>query len=243
MKQDSLYGRARHVLARRPFLRSGYYLLRSIRDAIKDGPAQGRAELDQEFTAREDPWDYHGLDQAERIHAEIAVLNTARGTEQFHCALEIGCAEGAFTEQLAPLCELLTAADISPVALQRAQKRLQHLSQVEFALWDMRQDCVRETHDLIVAVHALEYVRNPLAMRRVRNKLVNSLRPGGYLLVGTMKMEDIYEEAWWSRFLLRSSTHINRFFARHPDLSIVQTLEFRLGKNHQAGDVLLRKRL
>ena len=51
---------------------------------------------------------------------------------------------------------------------------------------------------------------------RIRAKLVASLRPGGYLLIGAMKVARIYEEAWWARFLLRSGTHINRFFAAHP---------------------------
>ena len=241
-ERKTLYWRFRHNLARVAFLRSAYYLLRSIREAFQDGSERGREELDYEFAAREDPWNYRARDQMERIQAEVAMLRSASSTERFRDALEVGCAEGLFTEQLAPLCDRLLAVDISPVALGRARRRLQHAAHLKFALWDMRQDRVPGKYDLIVVIHALEYVRNPLAVRRARNKLVSSLRPGGYLLVGTMNLGSIYEDAWWARFLLRSGTHINRFFARHLDLSLIQTSEFQLGDEHRACDVLLRKK-
>ncbi len=242
-RSDSgLYRRIRHSLARVTFLRSNFYLLRSIRDAMQDSPKRGRAELNQEFESREDPWDYTTPYQVDRIQSEVGMLETVRGTERFKSALEVGCAEGLFTTKLAPLCEHLLAVDISSVALARARNSVLEFECVDFALWDMRTDTVPATFDLIVVVHALEYVRNPLHIWRVRAKLVNSLRPGGYLLIGTMKVAEVYESAWWGTFLLRSGKHINNFFARHPALNVVRTAEFYLGKDYQAFDVLLQKR-
>lgn len=238
----SLYRRLRRALARIGFLRSTYFLFHSIGEAMEDSSARGRAELNQEFASKEDPWNYRNSHQTERIRAEIEMIAAARGTERFHAALEVGCAEGLFTEKLAPFCDDLLAVDISPVALDRARTRLQPKPQVEFALWDMRTDAVPGMYDLIVVVHALEYVRNPLYVARIRKKLVNSLRPGGHLLIGTMKVAQIYEEAWWARFMLRSGTHINGFFAEHPDLHVVQSAEFDLGTDYHAYDLLLRKK-
>jgi len=238
----SLYWRIRHVLARVAFLRSSYYLMRSIRDAMRDSSERGRAELNEEFASREDPWDYKTAYQMDRIRTEIEMLDAARGTERFKNALEVGCAEGLFTEKLAPLCERLLAVDISPVALARARKSIHEFAWVDFALWDLRTDPVLESRDLIVVVHALEYVRNPLLIWRARTKFVNSLRPGGYLLIGTMKVAQIYEDAWWGRFLLRSGTHINNFFAKHPALTVIRTADLYLGKDYQAVDVLLQKK-
>lgn len=242
MNDSSLYWRMRHSMARIGPLRSGYYLLCSIRDAMQDGPERGRAELDHEFEAKEDPWNYATTpNQVERIRSEVEMLDAVRGKDRFQCALEIGCAEGLFTEQLAPLCEHLLAVDISSVALDRARMRLGK-GIVDFALWDMRTDPVPETYDLIVVIHAMEYVRNPLCIRRVRRKLVNSLRPGGYLLLGTMKVAEIYEDAWWGRFLLRSGKQINNYFVSHPALRVVRTAEFHLGADYLAYDVLLQKK-
>ncbi len=236
------YWQTRHLLARIGFLRSTWYLLRSIREAMLDSPTRGQAELNQEFASREDPWDYATApDQVDRIGREIEMLRTVSPPAHFDSALEIGCAEGLFTEKLAPLCNSLLAADISSVALERTRKKLAGQNQVQFALWDLRVDPLPATYDLIVIVHALEYIRNPFHIRRARARLVKSLRPGGHLLIGTMKVADIYEDAWWGRFMLRSGQHINRFFAQHPDLKVIRTEEFHLGKDYIAYDILLQK--
>jgi 2-polyprenyl-3-methyl-5-hydroxy-6-metoxy-1,4-benzoquinol methylase len=242
--ESSAYWRLRHSLARVRFLRSGYYLSLAIREALRDSPARGQAELDHEFEPREDPWNYETVSyQRDRIGREVEMLDAVRGTARFGKALEVGCAEGLFTEMLAARCESLLALDISPVALTRARRRLQRQENVRFARWDLRIDSVPDTYDLIVVVHALEYVRNPIYIHRARTKLVNCLRPGGHLLVGTMKVAEIYENAWWGRYCLRSGKRINRFFAEHPALKVVQTAEFYLGKDYVAYDVLLQKAL
>jgi 2-polyprenyl-3-methyl-5-hydroxy-6-metoxy-1,4-benzoquinol methylase len=240
---SGLYRRIRHAVARIGFLRSTYFLLCSIREAIQDSPARGQAELNQEFEPREDPWNYATVSyQGDRIRREVEMLDAVRGTARFGKVLEVGCAEGLFTETLAPRCESLLAADISSVALMRARRRLQKFEHVKFALWDLRIDAVPDHYDLIVIIHALEYIRNPFYIRGARTKLVNSLNPGGYLLVGTMKVADIYEDAWWGKFFLRSGKRINNFLAEHPAVKVVRTEEFYLGKDYAAYDVLLQKK-
>jgi O-antigen/teichoic acid export membrane protein/SAM-dependent methyltransferase len=237
------YRRLRHSLARVGFLRSGYYLLLAIREAMRDSPARGRIELDQGFERREDPWDYATVSyQRDRIRTEVEMLDAVRGPSRFAKVLEVGCAEGIFTEMLAPRCDSLLAVDISQVALARARQRLCAHEQVRFAELDLRVDPLPETYDLIVIIHALEYIRNPIYVRRARAKLVNALRPGGYLLVGAMKVTEIHENAWWGRYFLRSGKRINAFFAEHPALKVVRTAEFYLGNDYVSYDVLLRKR-
>ncbi len=236
------YRRLRHSLARVRFLRGGYYLLLAIREAVNDSPARGRAELNHQFEPREDPWDYATVSyQRERIRCEVAMLDAARGKAHFGRALEVGCAEGIFTEILAPLCDSLLAVDISQVALGRARRQLSADQHVRFAELDLRVDPLPGSYDVIVIVHTLEYIRNPYYVRRARTKLVNGLRPGGYLLLGTMKTDETTENAWWNRYFLRSGKSINNFFAAHPALKVIKTAEFFLGKDYIAYDVLLQK--
>lgn len=243
-KAVDLYRRARHRIARIGFLWSGYMLLRSIQEAALDSPARGQAELNREFEPQEDPWNYTTVSyQIDRIRLEMDMLDGVCGNARFGKALEVGCAEGIFTEELVSRCESLLAADISSVALARARHRLQGKESVQFAHWDLRVDPMPDTYDLIVIIHALEYIRNPIYIRRAREKLVNSLRPGGYLLIGTMKVADIYEAAWWGKFFLRSGRRINNFFAAHRAMRLVRTEELRLGKDYVAYDVLLQKEL
>jgi SAM-dependent methyltransferase len=234
--------RLRRLLARVGFLRSSYYLLLAIQEAALDSSARGRAELDQKFKRREDPWDYATVpNQKDRIRAEIELLDAARGAHRFGKVLEVGCAEGMFTELLAQRCDSLLAVDISQVALARARQRLCIHKHVRLAEWDLRVDPLAESYDLIVVIHALEYVRNPLYVRRARKKLVDGLQPGGYLLVGAMKVSDMHENAWWGRYFLRSGIRITSFFAGHPALKVVRTAEFLLGKDYISYDVLLQK--
>jgi O-antigen/teichoic acid export membrane protein/2-polyprenyl-3-methyl-5-hydroxy-6-metoxy-1,4-benzoquinol methylase len=236
------YWNVRHLLARVRILRSTYYLLLSLREAMLDSPERGKAELNHEFESREDPWDYAAVPfQVERILREVSILDSVRPSSRFQNALEIGCAEGLFTEKLAPICNTLLAVDISGVALHRTQTRLAGQDHVQFALLDLRIDPIPDSYDLIVIIHALEYIRNPIDVRRIRTKLVNSLRPGGYLFIGTMEVAEIYENAWWGRFMLRSGQQINRFFAAHPALKTVRTDKLHLGEHYVAYDILLQK--
>jgi 2-polyprenyl-3-methyl-5-hydroxy-6-metoxy-1,4-benzoquinol methylase len=237
------YRSIRRNLAHVPFLRSTYHLLRSLRDAMLDSSERGRAELELEFESRVDPWDYATAPyQVDRILSEVAILESVRPPTRFQKALEIGCAEGLFTEKLAPICESLLAVDISAVALHRTQTRLEGQDHVHFALSDLRIDPISDGYDLIVVIHALEYIRNPFHMRRVRAKLIKSLRSGGYLFIGTMKVSEIHENAWWGRFMLRSGQQINGFFAAHQALNTVRTDKLSLGNDYVAYDILLQKR-
>ena len=235
----SAYGRLRRALAAE-ILRGG--LMAAIWEAVTDSPQRGRTELNREFERRRDPWDYAGVPyQGDRIRREVELLDSARGKARFARALEVGCAEGMFTELLAERCDSLLAVDISRVALARARQRRDWNGCVSFAEFDLRVDPIPDTYDLIVIVHTLEYIRNPILIRRARAKLVNALRPGGHLLVGTMRTSELLENAWWGRYFLRSGKWINRFLARHPALQVVGTEEFYLGKDYVSYDVLFKK--
>jgi SAM-dependent methyltransferase len=235
-------GRWRGLVDRVGFVRSGYYLMSALKEAVMDNHSRGQAEMDQAFQPREDPWGYTTDSyQKARISSELAMLDAVRRGQRFGKVMEIGCAEGIFTELLASRCDALLAVDLSRVALERARRRLSGSNRVQLAEWDLRLDPVPGAYDLIVVIHALEYIRNPLTARKVREKLVGGLRPGGHLLVGTMTGGAIHQSAWWGRYFLRSGRRINEFYARHAGLRVVETAEFDLGPGFMAYDVFLQK--
>ena len=220
------YRSIRRNLAHVPFLRSTYHLLRSLRDAMLDSSERGRAELELEFESRVDPWDYATAPyQVDRILSEVAILESVRPPTRFQKALEIGCAEGLFTEKLAPICESLLGVDICAVALHRTQTRLEGQDHVHFALSDLRIDPISDGYDLIVVIHALEYIRNPFHMRRVRAKLIKSLRSGGYLFYRDHEgIRDPRKNAWWGRLYATQWSADQRIpFAAHQALNTVRT--------------------
>jgi 2-polyprenyl-3-methyl-5-hydroxy-6-metoxy-1,4-benzoquinol methylase len=98
---------------------------------------------------------------------------------------------------------------------------------VRFAQFDLRRESLPESFNLIVITGVLEYMPNPLTLHRVRKKLVDALRPGGYLMVETTRRTDAtdrLENSWWSKLLLRGKW-INQFIMRHPLLSPVSSVE------------------
>jgi predicted TPR repeat methyltransferase len=230
----------RRLLTRVPGLRSTWQLGRTLRDVILDSTPHSQIELQQEFS-HVDPWRYTS-NQLEivRHRRESQMLDTVRGASRFGHALELGCAEGIFTEILADKCDNLLAVDFNEVALSRARQRKIWDDTVRFSLFDLRSDPLPGNFDLILAVHTLEYLQNPVALRRIRKKIVSALRPGGYLLLGCVCFDAVNEQSWWSRYLLRGGKQINAFFMRHSDLTLVDSATHAL-ETCVSQDILLRK--
>ncbi len=162
-------------------------------------------DLDDDFRPRSDPWDYaRNAVDAERFRLCLEMLDEACGSRLFGRACEIGCAEGFFTERLAPRCESVLSLDGSELALSRARRRLCHCGNVHFAKFDLRRDGLADDNfDLILAMDVLPYLRHPLQFRAARDTIVRSLKPGGYLLVTTFGHRWLEDSWWWCRWLPR----------------------------------------
>ena len=124
-----------------------------------------------------DPWNY-GSDY-EQVKYERTLTLVPAGTKR---ALELACAEGHFTAQLACRVEHLTATDISQTALNRAQARCSGLSNIVFKRLDLATDSLPEGFDLIVCSEVLYFLDGRDALAFVCSRLKDSLAPGGRLL-------------------------------------------------------------
>ena len=211
----------RRVLRRVNFLRSGWGLTLALKHFLMDSE-RTRAHFDREFTRCEDPWGYNTPDGQKRLRRALGMLDAARGAQRFQQALEIGCAAGAFTELLAVNCDSLLAVDISPVALQRSRERCSWPERVRFAEWDLRRDPLPGIFDLIVVMSVLEYYGRPGDLRTAREKLVEGVSPGGYLLVGDVRQSELFETTWWGKRLIRGGKWISEFVAEHPALKLLE---------------------
>jgi peptidoglycan/xylan/chitin deacetylase (PgdA/CDA1 family) len=102
-------------------------------------------------------------------------------------ALEVGCAEGAFTRLLAGQVDHLTAVDISATAIARARARCSDLDNVEFATYDVfapdAEPVGEGKFDLIVASEVLYYAPDLESLRLALRRLVSALAPDGALVV------------------------------------------------------------
>jgi SAM-dependent methyltransferase len=204
------------------WLRSSYFLALRLFAAARDTPAHNRAELDSLHATSPDIWQYstvnkHGRD---RFAREVAMLDRVRKEGLFGRAIEIGCHEGAFTELLAPRCRSVLAVDFSPVVLERAELRCS-AKNVQFQPFDLRLDTLPGSFDLIVIASVLETFRRARDLRSARDKLTSSLRPGGYLLLGNVRGNEVFEAARWGEWMVCGGLWISRLFAADPRLNVV----------------------
>ncbi len=214
----------RPLLRRVSALRSAWYLALALREIIRNGPSRVSRELDAEFAAHNDPWDYGRAAEQLRMQRALEMLGSAIGGARPVRTLEIGCAEGIFTAMLAARCDSLLALDLSPLALARARERNRARMNVSFERWDLLHDPLPTgTFDLVVIMSVLEYVFRPRDLRIARDRLADLLAPGGYLLVSNVRGSQISEVSWWGRHLIRGGKWINIFLGKHPSLHEVSS--------------------
>lgn len=132
----------------------------------------------EDFFKKADPWNYLSAYEQEKYARQVAILpERTIGT-----ALELACAEGLFTAQLAPCVDRLIATDISAKALARAKERCKTLTNVHFEQMDLTSDALPEALDLIICSEVLYYLADEAELERVANRLVAALGPGGHII-------------------------------------------------------------
>lgn len=104
------------------------------------------------------------------------------GPGPFGRAMEIGCAEGAFTERLAPRCRRLDAVDISAVAVQRAAERTKGFPGVSCERRALPSELESGAFDLIVASDVLYYL-SLADLGASLSSFEQALAPGGALVL------------------------------------------------------------
>ncbi|MBV9286732.1 MAG: polysaccharide deacetylase family protein [Hyphomicrobiales bacterium] len=129
--------------------------------------------------SQEDPWGYQG-DYEQKKYAHTLELLPPGPIGR---ALEIGCAEGLFTEMLAPRVGRVLGLDISELALSRARARCRRLANVSFERADVSDHFPQGAFDLIVCSEVLYYLRDRPALKKLVRRIADSLAPHGHLLM------------------------------------------------------------
>jgi len=130
------------------------------------------------FATQPDPWKYTiGYEQTK--YEQTLSLLPAKKIKR---ALELACAEGHFTAQLAPRVQSLIATDISQIAVGRTAQRCAQFSHIQFKQLDMAIDPLPESLQLIVCSEVLYYIGGWENLQNFAQKAVNALESGGYFL-------------------------------------------------------------
>lgn len=125
---------------------------------MTDTGSHRRRTFDALFSRKSDPWDFETSDyERNKRAATIAALEGAR----FGNGLEIGCATGVLTRELAPHCAQLLALDVSGRALQIARERFAAGGEVSYRRAEVPRDWPDGSFDLIVFSEVLYFLSAP----------------------------------------------------------------------------------
>lgn len=210
-------------------LRALAFGLRHVRPmparAAPDEPQEG-ADWEAVF-ATEDPWNYHNAYEQGKYARTLGLL----GNRRFDRALELACAEGLFTVQLAAQVDNLTAADISRTALERARARCEDagLANIRFEEIDFFNANFGTGWDLIVASEVLYYMGSPETVARFAARVADALCDGGlFLHAHAYEVSDSPDRTgfdWGDSF---AAATISAAFRANPDLVLDRAIESEL---------------
>ena len=172
------------------------------------------------FFAKADPWNYSS-DYEQQKYRHTLELLPSRG---IHRAAELGCAEGMFTELLAPRVESLVAADISATALERARARCSAHPHVAFMQHDISVGMPGDDYDLVVCSEILYYLRDRAAVERFVGEIYRALRPGGYVLTTHATMVSDDRSVTGFDFNEIGAATIGEVFSQQPGLDFEREL-------------------
>ncbi|MCB8837962.1 SAM-dependent methyltransferase [Aurantimonas sp. VKM B-3413] len=136
------------------------------------------AGFEAKFRADDDPWNYRSS-PFER-HKRRMVLR-ACGLKLRGNALELACANGETTWELAPRCLRLTALDASPTAVAAAHARVGDRRNVTLGAALLPDEMPRSRYDLVV-LSELAYYLSRRDLEILLERAVSALRPGGRLV-------------------------------------------------------------
>ena len=193
--------RLAHLLRGIPGIRSSYREARFLaRIARERWWVERQRRMDEIHLTRE--WDFDSPVEQERYRRILNAVKSRLALERWGDALEIGCAEGAFTLQLANYCDSVSAYDISMLACERAAQRCAGHSNVRIAQLNLVKQPIPGTYDLIFAMDVLEFAFGRKELTDTAGKLLNALRKGGLLVLSSCGLMAELQSRWSARWLL-----------------------------------------
>lgn len=193
------------------------------------GTLYDRSYFEKTFAQGPTRWDYNNAYEQTKYEQTLSLLPPGR----INRALELACAEGHFTVQLARRVNQLIASDFSQIALDRAAERCAGLENVSFIHLDLIEDPIPDRFDLIVCSEVLYFMKQREILEAVGQKFADALEPGGYLLIAHANiLIDDPESPGFDWYFPFGAKVIGETIASVPTLNLVKELRTPLYRIH-----------
>ena len=140
-------------------------------------PSYSASWLKNFYKRTVDPYHFDGTPYEAEKYAHTMRLLNGRIYEN---ALEIGAAEGIFTQLLAPICTSVLAVEVADAAVARANERLRGCTNVTFIQATLPHQMPDGQFDLIIASDVLYYFPKDVVLELLA-RFEEGLKPGGIL--------------------------------------------------------------
>lgn len=203
-------------------LQSTQPYISSAPSPVRAATASDRSYFETLFATEPDPWKYTNPYEQTKYEQTLELLPDV----PIQSALEIACAEGHFTVQLAPRVNTLLAVDISEIALQRTAERCAAFSHIQYQQFDLVKDDLPGRFDLIVCSEVLYFLGSLDALKGFAEKVAAALNPGGYFLSAhaNLVVDEPTQTGYnWDHAF--GAKRIGEIFAQTPSLSLIKELQ------------------
>lgn len=172
-----------------------------------------------------DPWNYGSPYEQQKYLRQLDILPAGPIAR----ALELACAEGHFTVQLAPRVGRLLATDISSKALARTRGRCAEENNIDYRLLDFSAEPLPDGMDLILCSEVLYYLSDEAELRRIAPKLIAALRPGGCMVTAhAYVLKDNPARTGFDWDIVYGAELIHRVFSETAGLALERTIDTEL---------------
>jgi peptidoglycan/xylan/chitin deacetylase (PgdA/CDA1 family) len=147
-------------------------------DAETAGQDGDRHFFEALYASADDPWGYTSPYEVRKYEQTLELI-----PDGVHRAIELACAGGHFTTELAQRVGSVDAIDVSELALERAARRCAGLENVSFRRGDLftRQN-LGSDYDLAVCSEVLYYAKDESQVAVAADNIARTLRTGGTLI-------------------------------------------------------------
>lgn len=171
-------------------------------------------------------WNFDTDCERGRYIKALALAQQHLPAERWRNVLEVGCAKGVFTEQLAPVCRRLSACDISPVACAAAGERCSRFSNVRVEQFDIVEASLPEHYDVVFALDLLEAIHGKRRLEIVMERLENAVVPGGLLVLSSSRLPRSVRSSRFGKWLLEGADSHMQALARRSGLQLLECTNY-----------------
>ncbi len=185
-------------------------------------PSEDTHFFEDLFDQEVDPWGYTSEYEQKKYEQTLEIIPDI----EIDNALELACAEGHFTVQLAPRVKNLLATDVSEIALKRCAERCSEHQNIQYQRLDLVSEKIDGRYQLMICSEVLYYAGSRKRLRKIAQKMANSILPDGYLVMvhGNVVIDDVHKTGFnWEHSF--GAKGIGETFSSLPNLTFLKEIQ------------------